>query len=207
LVRESKKTELEQAIISSIEEFYGKNQEESNSYGRIINTRRIRALKSYLNKGNIVYGGKMDEESRYFAPTLIDHIDLESSIMKDEIFGPILPIISYTNESEIFEIVKRNRNPLALYLFTTRKRFENEIITKIPFGGGTINATLVHLVNTKTPFGGIGASGWGSYHGKAGFDAFTHYKSIAKMGSWVDVKLKYPPYNSLKNKLIRLFLK
>lgn len=207
LVRESKKTELEQAIISSIEEFYGKNQEESNSYGRIINTRRIRALKSYLNKGNIVYGGKMDEESRYFAPTLIDHIDLESSIMKDEIFGPILPIISYTNESEIFEIVKRNRNPLALYLFTTRKRFENEIITKIPFGGGTINATLVHLVNTKTPFGGIGASGWGSYHGKAGFDAFTHYKSIAKMGSWVDVKLKYPPYNSLKDKLIRLILK
>lgn len=207
LVHKDKKSELVQSIISAIEDFYGQNQEESNSYGRIINTRRIRALKSYLKKGNIVYGGKVDEESRYFAPTLIDNIDLQSSIMKDEIFGPILPIISYSKESEIFNIVNRNRNPLALYLFTSRKSFEREIIIKIPFGGGTINATLVHLVNTKTTFGGIGASGWGSYHGKAGFDAFTHYKTIAKMGSMVDVKLKYPPYNSLKDKLIRLFLK
>lgn len=137
----------------------------------------------------------------------MNYIVLEHPVKKDNIFGPILPIINYSYESEIFEIIKRNPNPIALYVFTSRKRFEKEVITKIPFGGASLNSTPIHLVDSKTPFGGFGASGWGSYHGKAGFDAFTHYKSVAKMGTWPDFKLKYPPYSSLKDKLVRMFLK
>lgn len=207
LVHQSQKATLIENLIASIEEFYGKDQRASDSYGRIINDRRFRALSSYLKKGDIIYGGTVNAETKFISPTLIENVDQESSIMKDEIFGPILPIITYSDKSEVFTTIKRNPNPLSLYLFSKDKSFEREVIEKVPFGGGAINNTLVHLVSNQIPFGGIGASGWGSYHGKAGFSEFTYYKSLAKTGTWLDLKLKYPPYNSLKDKLVRLFLK
>ncbi|MCB0738854.1 MAG: aldehyde dehydrogenase family protein, partial [Bacteroidetes bacterium] len=190
----------------AIAHFFGKNAHESDSYGRIINDRQFNRLKDLLNSGQLFLGGETDAETRFIAPTILTGVTLNSPIMQEEIFGPILPVIAYSDSSEIELIISKNPNPLALYVFSKNKKFHQELINKISFGGGAINNTLVQYASTEIPFGGFGASGWGNYHGEAGFHAFTHYKSITKSGTWFDLKLKYPPYNSLKDKLVRLVL-
>lgn len=205
LVHESVKEELIENIKKYIKIYYGEKKKDNIS--RIINDDRFEKLISLLGKGNILEGGIYDKSERYIAPTIIDNVNLDDDIMKDEIFGPLLPVISYKDIFEVVEIVNINPYPLALYLFTNDKSIEKYIIENIQFGGGCINDAISHLVNPNLPFGGVGYSGMGRYHAKYTFDEFSHEKSIYKAKGKVVPNLKFPPYNEKKIGLVRRFLK
>ena len=201
LVHQSIKDELILKMKLSIEKFYTVDASTSYDYGKIINENRVDKLVSYLAEGKILYGGVHDKRILFFEPTLMDDVSLSSSLMKEEIFGPILPIISYNSTEEALEIIKQNENPLAFYLFTTNKKTEEQFIKSVPFGGGCINNADWHFTNHNLPFGGVGNSGMGAYHGKFTFDTFTRLKAVLKTPNWWDPFIKYP---SFKGRL-RLF--
>ena len=152
-----------------------------------------------LANENILIGGKTNSKDNYISPTLINEPSLDSEVMKGEIFGPILPLISYENEEKIEEILSKYNKPLAFYVFSNDKSFAKKMIAKYSFGGGTINDTTVHFVNNRLPFGGVGESGIGGYHGKQTFTTFSHSKGIVTRGNWLDLTIRYAPYaNKLK---------
>ncbi len=206
LVYEKFSGELVDSLKHAMHEFYGKNIQESKDYTKIVNEHHFNRLIQLLEGCEILVGGNHSKETLYIEPTLVKINNLEHPIMKEEIFGPILPIISFQNEEEIYQIIERNPNPLALYIFSSNKNLSERITKNISFGGGCINNTLMHLVTPEMPFGGVGNSGQGSYHGKYGFDAFTHKKSVLKTSFWFDLKQKYPPYSSASLKLVKRFL-
>lgn len=195
LVHKDVKDELIRKMIRVIKEFYGKNPMYSEDYGKIINKDHFERLIGYLNNGKVLFGGEYDEERLTINPTFIDNISLDDDIMKEEIFGPILPIVEFEEMKEVFSIIEENPTPLALYLFTRDKDVENTIVGEISFGGGCINDTIMHVSSHTMPFGGVGESGMGSYHGKRSFDTFTHEKSILKKSTLIDIPLRYPPYD------------
>lgn len=207
LVHRNVKDQLVEELKKTILEFYGNNPEVSPDFARIVNDKRFTAVSSYLTQGNIVIGGETNAKTRYIAPTVIDNVKMEDSIMQDEIFGPILPILTWENKDEIIEIVRKNRYPLATYIFTQNKSFEKYIINNIEFGGGAINNAIMHLANTNLPFGGVQYSGLGNYHGRYSFDTFSHKKSILKTATWIDVALQYAPYKEKTLNLIKRFMK
>lgn len=194
LVHQSVKDELIKNLKSSIEKFYTTDASTSYDYGKIINEKRFDKLIGYLNEGEIIFGGNHDKNKLFIAPTLIDNISLDSSLMKEEIFGPILPIIAYSTQEEALQTIKQNENPLAFYLFTTNKKSEEEWIKSVPFGGGCINNTDWHFTNHNLPFGGVGNSGMGAYHGKFTFDTFTRLKAVLKTPNLFDPFIKYPSF-------------
>jgi aldehyde dehydrogenase (NAD+) len=153
----------------------------------------------------VIFGGKSDSSDCYLEPTLVEDPSLESEVMKEEIFGPILPILSYKNEADISAIVNNYEKPLGFYVFSTNKSFYKKMIETYSFGGGTINDTMIHFGNTNLPFGGVGESGVGAYHGQLGFDTFSHKKGIVVKGNWLDIPLRYAPYTNKLNKLKKLF--
>lgn len=185
---------------------YGENPEVSPDFPRIINEKNWERLISMLKNEKIVAGGKINTIDNYISPTLIDEPDLNSLVMKDEIFGPILPILSYNTENYLEEVISKYEKPLSLYVFTENKSFANKIIQQYSFGGGCINDTVVYFANNRLPFGGVGNSGIGGYHGKRSFDTFSHQKSIVKKGNWLDIPIRYAPYKG-KLKNLRLALK
>ena len=195
--------ELRDKIIYYIKKFYGENPIESKDYPKIINKRNFDRVCRLFEGKKLIYGGKCDEEQLKIEPTILEVYNTDEKIMQEEIFGPILPIIVYKNKNEIFNIIEKNKNPLALYLFTEDKNFEKEIIEKVSFGGGCVNDTIIHCTSEGLPFGGIGKSGLGNYHGKASFDAFSHQKSIVKSKKIADISMKYPPFDERKFKLIK----
>lgn len=207
LVHESKKEEFIEKMKYYIRSYYGEHPEESNNYGRIISNDRFDKLMLLLQDGNIIKGGNSYRKIRYIEPTLIDGVDMNNQIMKEEIFGPILPILTYKDISEVVKIVRMNRYPLALYLFTKDKAIEDYIIENVEFGGGCINHAISHVVNSNLPFGGVGNSGMGRYHSKYTFDTFSHHKPIFKAITKYELNLKFPPYTEMKLKLARKFLK
>lgn len=184
---------------------YGENQKESTDFPRIINTKNTARLINLLENVNVVFGGDFDESENYISPTLIDEPSLESNLMREEIFGPILPILTYKTDEDIERIISNFEKPLACYVFSNNKNFVKETLIKYSFGGGVINDTLIHFGNHKLPFGGVGASGMGAYHGKYGFDTFSHAKSIIKRGNWFDPSLRYAPYKGKLNLIKKLF--
>lgn len=194
LVHQSIVSELNQALILEIKKAFGENPLQSSSYGKIINQKHLLRLKKMLEGESIIHGGKVDEKELYFEPTLINQPDLNSEIMKDEIFGPLLPILSYENEEELKPIINRYEKPLGFYVFSKRNSFIKKIHSEYSFGGGVSNDTVIQFSNDKLPFGGIGHSGTGAYHGKYGFDTFTHYKPFVKKALWLDLPLRYAPY-------------
>lgn len=198
LVHESVKEPLIQYLKEKILAYFGDNPFESDSFGRIINERRLNTLKGLLESGNIVHGGIVVDEEKYIEPTLLDQVSLDSPIMKEEIFGPILPILTYEKLPEALAIIRENRYPLALYLFTEDAKTETYFIENVEFGGGCINNGIIHLVNSEMPFGGVGYSGMGRYHGKYSFDTFSHLKSVVRSDTGIDPNFKYPPYNGMK---------
>jgi len=183
--------------------FYGRTEHDQMDFCKIINDRNFNRVRSYLNDGKIVYGGGFNEESHHIDLTLLEIRSLDSSVMKEEIFGPILPVLTFQTIEDIIEIVERNPDPLALYIFSDDKKFQKKILGRIHFGGGCINDTIMHLTNENLPFGGRGTSGLGNYHGKYSFDAFTHEKSISHSPTWFDLKLKYPPFSKKRVSLIK----
>ncbi|MFB6276851.1 MAG: aldehyde dehydrogenase [Halothece sp.] len=200
------KEELIAAMKDCLREFYGENPAESPDYARIINDQHFNRLSQFLGDGKIIVGGETDAENRYIAPTLLDSVSWDDAVMQEEIFGPILPILEYDElESAIAQINDRPK-PLALYFFSQDQAKQNQVLQNTSAGGVTLNDTMLHFVSTKLPFGGVGESGMGAYHGKASFDTFTHYKSVTKRQFWLDLKLRYPPYAD-KLKFIKLLLK
>lgn len=175
-------------------------------YVKIINEKHFDRLLNYINSSNVIFGGKYDRTKLKIEPTLVLGT-LESKVMQEEIFGPILPILEYSNNNDLLSIIKRNPNPLALYLFSNNKKNINFITKNISFGGGCINDTVIHLANHNIAFGGIRQSGIGSYHGDKSFETFSHYKSILKKANWFDLPMRYTPYTKNKDKIIKMFLK
>jgi aldehyde dehydrogenase (NAD+) len=194
LIHVSKKEAFIDAFKIALTKFFGADASQSHEYGRIINERQFDRLAIYLQQGNIVAGGKTDRDKLYIEPTLMDNVSLTSSIMKDEIFGPILPMLTFTNMDEAKAIIAQHKNPLAFYIFTSSNTKEQEWINAVPFGGGCINNAAFHLTNHNLPFGGRGFSGSGNYHGKFSFDTFSHKKAVMKTPTWFDPAAKYPPF-------------
>lgn len=194
LVQQDVKERFVEELIKSIKELYGTSMENSSDLARITTEKHYEHLKTMMLGENILFGGQYNDETEFISPTLIDEPKLESAIMKGEIFGPLLPIISYSSEKEIHSYISRYEKPLALYVFSNNRKFREKIIATNSFGGGVINDTLLHITNSNLPFGGVGASGIGRYHGKYSFDTFSHQKSIIKKSFWPDIPLRYAPY-------------
>lgn len=190
----------------TINKFFTNNARESEDYGKIINEKRFDKLVSYLDQGEIVAGGKYDRSVLYIEPTILKNIPADAPIMNEEIFGPILPVIGFASQEEALNIIKKNENSLAFYVFTSDKNKEKLWLEKVAFGGGCVNNTVLHFSNPHLPFGGIGNSGFGSYHGKKSFNEFTHAKSIMKTPFWFDPAIKYPPFKG-RLKLFKFLIK
>lgn len=198
MVHASRKEELIDAMTDCIKKFYGGEPKESPDYARIINDRRFNVLESYLSQGEIITGGIYDRSELYIAPTLMQNVTKGNTLMQEEIFGPILPIIEYKEAEEVMNEIGKHSDPLSLYVFSNNTAIQKLFTKQISFGGGCINNTLIHLGNPALPFGGVGYSGSGMYHGKYSFQIFTRQKPVLKTATWLDPSVKYPPY---KNKL------
>lgn len=196
VVNNKVKDELIKELKLQIQSFYGKDAMESKDYGRIVNDRHFIRLKNILDKeaDKIIYGGKVNREKRYIEPTLID-ASWEGTAMSEEIFGPILPIISFSNLDEIIGEIKRLSKPLALYLFTENYEVEEKVLEEISSGGACINDTITHLANPELPFGGVGNSGIGAYHGKESFKTFSHRRSVVRKTTKINIPIVFPPFN------------
>lgn len=206
LIHESVKDTFINHFKEEIKLAYGDNPQESPDFPRIVNERNFDRLAAMLTNESFLLGGKTDKSDLYISPTLVDEPALDSEVMKGEIFGPISPVISYKTEEDIHNIISTYEKPLAFYVFTNRSGFAEKMIAKYSFGGGTINDTTVHFTNHRLPFGGVGESGIGGYHGKQTFDIFSHKKGIVKRYNWLDVPVRYAPYNG-KLKTLRSFMK
>lgn len=206
LVSEKIKSNFTELLKFEITKAYGENPELSLDFARIIDKKNWERLSKMLGNENIIFGGKTNEADYYFAPTLLDQPTLESLVMQEEIFGPILPLLSYGNDADLHRTMSRYEKPLSLYVFTKNKAFAKKIIQENSFGGGCINDTIIHIVNNRLPFGGVGHSGIGAYHGRKSFAVFSHHKSIVKKANWLDLPMRYAPYKN-KLKTIRKLLK
>jgi aldehyde dehydrogenase (NAD+) len=196
LLHEDVKDQFLASFRKVISQMYGADPKQSPDFARIISDRRFDALVKFLGDGEIMFGGETDASERYIAPTVILNVQKDDAIMKEEIFGPILPVIVYREQQEVFQHIAANPYPLALYIFSSNKKTSEYYIENIRFGGGCVNNTLIHLGNPDLPFGGVGTSGIGQYHGEHGFDTFTQVKSIMKTPTWFDAPLWYPPYKN-----------
>ena len=206
LVSNKVKTTFIELLKTEIINAYGENPEVSTDFARIINKKNWERLVALLANQNIIFGGKNNSADFYLAPTLIDEPSLDSLVMKEEIFGPILPILSYEKETDLASIISRYEKSLSLYVFSNNKAFAKNIIQNYSFGGGCINDTVVYFANKRLPFGGVGHSGIGAYHGKRSFSTFSHQKPMIKKGNWLDVPIRYAPYKG-KLKNLKLLLK
>jgi aldehyde dehydrogenase (NAD+) len=187
LVHKSKVTALTEAMVKEIKNAFGDDPQKSHSYGRIINQKHLMHLKRMLEGVTLAHGGTVNVEDLYIEPTIIDQPDLGSNVMEDEIFGPLLPVLSYENEAELRPIISRYEKPLGFYVFSKRNAFIKKIQTEYSYGGGVSNDTMIQFLNDELPFGGVGHSGMGAYHGKFSFDIFTHHKPFVKKAFWLDV--------------------
>ncbi|MGC7803552.1 aldehyde dehydrogenase [Staphylococcus epidermidis] len=208
LVQRKVKNDLIKALKKTITEFYGENIEKSPDFGRIVNQKHFNRLNDLIqiHKDNVVFGGNSSKEDLYIEPTLLDNITNDNKIMKEEIFGPILPIITLDNFDEVLEIIQSKSKPLSLYLFSEDENMTHRVVEELSFGGGAINDTLMHLANPNLPFGGVGSSGIGQYHGKYSFDTFSHMKSYTFKSTRLESSLFFPPYKG-KFKYIKTFFK
>lgn len=203
MVDSSVKVKLIEEIKKQIEKVHGSDPQRSEAFPRIINPRHFDRLTKLIDNEKVILGGNSDQEDLYIAPTLMDGVNWEDAVMKEEIFGPILPIIEYTNLEDAIAQIKAQPKPLALYLFTGSSKIKKKVFNEISFGGGALNETIMHLANPNLPFGGVGNSGMGNYHGEYGFRAFSHQKSIIEKANWFEPFVKYPPYSKLKLSILR----
>jgi len=204
LIQKNMKVNFITFLIDEILNAYGKKIDKSPDFARIINTKNWLRLDSMIEREKVIFGGETDAEKLYISPTLIEEPALDSPVMREEIFGPILPILTYENEADIENVVSRYEKPLAFYVFSENNPFAKKLITTYSFGGGCINDTVVHFSNKRLPFGGVGHSGIGAYHGQLSFDIFSHHKSVVKKANWLDLPMRYAPYKDKLTSLKRL---
>lgn len=202
------KDELVLEICKQIKLQYGDEPLKNPDYGKIINEKHFDRLISLIDREKTVFGGGYDREHLKIAPTVMTDVSWDDSVMKEEIFGPVLPILTFERFSDVFRILADKPKPLALYLFSESRKRIDAVTSRIAYGGGCVNDTIIHLATNEMGFGGVGESGMGAYHGKTGFDAFSHTKSIVEKKIWLDLPLRYQPYgNELYEKAVRFFLK
>jgi len=201
------KNQLVEELKRQIKKQYGKAPLANSSYGKIINEKHFDRLLGLMDNEKIVYGGKIDRSALRIEPTIMDNVSFDDAVMQEEIFGPILPVLTYDTFDYAIEKINSMAHPLALYVFTNNKQAAEEMTSRCGFGGGCINDVIIHLATTEMGFGGFGESGMGSYHGKNGFDTFTHYKSIVDKKTWIDLPMRYQPYKKAYDKLIHIFLR
>ena len=204
LVEESVQEQFLEMLRKYIQEF--KYEPESEHYTKIINQKNFERLISLINQDKIYFGGNCNEEKRYIEPTILTNINWQDKVMQEEIFGPVLPVISFSNFNIILNEILENEKPLAAYLFTDNSEEKESFTQKLSFGGGCINDVMMHLGNENLPFGGVGNSGIGNYHGKFGFETFSHQKSVLERATWGEPNIKYPPYSEKKLSWIKKFL-
>lgn len=206
LCHSSVKDEFIAAVNAEIEKQFGKKPLENKNYGKIVNEKHFDRILGLMDPEKTVFGGKSDRETLRIEPTVLDNVTWEDPVMQEEIFGPVMPILTFAHREEIYPMLKNLPKPLAFYIFTEDKAFADELTEKLPFGGGCINDVVIHLATSEMAFGGVGESGMGSYHGKDGFEAFSHTKSIVDKKTWLDVPIRYQPYNEKLKKLISYFM-
>lgn len=199
LVHQSVKEKFVSELKKVLLQFFTADASSSNNFGKIINEKQFNRLVKSLQQGRIVYGGKYNSSTHFIEPTILEDISLESAVMGEEIFGPVLPILTFNTFEEAKAVMDHHPNPLAFYVFTSSKEKEKQWLEKVAFGGGCINNASWHLTNFNLPFGGRGNSGIGAYHGKYSFDVFSHQKAVMKTATWFDPKIKYPPYEGKLN--------
>ena len=204
LVHHKMKSKLVNYLIEEIKNALGENPQESEDFARIINLKNWERQLSLIENQTILSGGESNRSDFYLAPTLLDEPNLDSPVMKDEIFGPILPILSYESKADIERIISKYEKSLSLFIFSENNSFIKEVLNKYSFGGGCVNDTIIHFSNSRLPFGGVGHSGIGAYHGKLSFDTFSHKKSIVRKGNWLDLPLRYAPYKNKVNIIKRI---
>ena len=207
LVHEDVELELQDLLVNRIRDLYGEDPSQSLEYGRIVNERHHDRLIDLIEPLKVVIGGEHDRENRYIAPTIMENVFPTDKVMEEEIFGPILPILEYKNLEDAFEVIaKLPQHPLACYIFSESKQVQEKVIDSVQFGGGCINHCINHLVNPNLPFGGIGESGIGAYHGYHGFKQFSHAKGVHRASTKLDLPIAYPPYKG-KMKFLKMLLK
>ena len=199
--------ELITAILAEIEKQFGKEPLKNPNYGKIINEKHFERILGLINGEKLVYGGQSEPESLRIAPTVLNNITWDDAVMGEEIFGPLLPILTFDTLDEALDTVESHPHPLALYFFSEDKAAQKKVLDTCRFGGGCINDTIIHLATSDMPFGGVGESGMGSYHGRVGFETFSHYRSIVDKKTWMDLPIRYQKYTGLKEKMLRMFLK
>lgn len=199
--------ELITAILAEIEKQFGKKPLKNPNYGKIINEKHFERILGLINGEKLVYGGQSEPESLRIAPTVLNNITWDDAVMGEEIFGPLLPILTFDTLDEALDTVESHPHPLALYFFSEDKAAQKKVLDTCRFGGGCINDTIIHLATSDMPFGGVGESGMGSYHGRVGFETFSHYRSIVDKKTWMDLPIRYQKYTGLKEKMMRMFLK
>ena len=203
----SVKDALLKELRHQIRKQFGKQPLNNVNYGKIINEKHFQRICSLIDPSKVVVGGETNQERLQIAPTVMDHVTFQDAVMEQEIFGPVLPVLTYQTLDEAISQIQSMPHPLALYLFTSDQTIAQKVTSRCGFGGGCINDTIIHLATSEMGFGGFGESGMGSYHGKDGFDTFSHYKSIVDKKTWLDLPMRYQPYRALHNKLIHMFLK
>ncbi|MFH6967845.1 aldehyde dehydrogenase [Flavobacterium sp. FlaQc-28] len=194
LIQKNMKVNFITFLIEEIIKAYGKKMDKSPDFARIINTKNWVRLDQMIERDKVIFGGETNADKLYISPTLIEEPSLDSPVMSEEIFGPILPILIYETEDDIHNVISRYEKPLAFYVFSDDKSFAKKMITSYSFGGGCINDTVIHFSNKRLPFGGVGHSGIGAYHGQMSFDTFSHHKAIVKKANWLDLPMRYAPY-------------
>lgn len=194
-------------VQKQIRKQYGRHPLDNPDYGKIINEKHFDRILGLIDEKKVVQGGGSDRKTLRIEPTVMDNVAFSDPVMQEEIFGPVMPILTFDSIDEVIHRVNAMPHPLALYLFTSDKKAEKKVISRCGFGGGCINDTIIHLATTEMGFGGFGESGMGTYHGKIGFDTFTHYKSIVDKKTWLDLPMRYQPYRKLHEKMVRFFLK
>lgn len=208
LCQSSIKDDFVKAIISEIKKQYGENPLSNKDYGKIVNEKHFERLIGLIDFKKVVIGGRSNKEALQLEPTVMDNVTFKDAVMSEEIFGPVLPIIAYDKFEDVFEILKDKQKPLALYFFSQNKKHIHKIIENVSFGGGCVNDVVIHLATSEMGFGGVGESGMGQYHGKAGFDTFSHTKSIVDKKTFMDLPMRYQPYNrNIYRRLLKLFLR
>ena len=203
----SVKNELVAEIKKQIRKQYGSEPLRNPDYGKIINEKHFNRILGLMELEKIVWGGRADRDSLRIEPTVMDHVRFSDPVMQEEIFGPILPVLTFEHLDEAIQKVNSMAHPLALYMFTSDRRAAKKVMARCGFGGGCVNDTIIHLATTYMGFGGFGESGMGAYHGKTGFDTFTHYKSIVDKRTWLDLPMRYQPYRKVWERAVRFFLR
>lgn len=208
LCERSVKDAFTDAVCREIKKQYGEDPLKNKDYGKIVNEKHFSRLCGLIDEKKVVLGGNCNPETLQISPTVMDNVTYSDAVMGEEIFGPIMPILTFDDYDAVVDELKTKDKPLALYLFTENKKHVNRVTTELSYGGGCINDVVIHLATSEMGFGGVGESGMGSYHGKDGFDAFSHYKSIVDKKTWLDLPMSYQPYkNKLYEKLLNVFLK